>query len=119
MEIEARLKKMIGDQFELVSFAQDYLQLHFGSSKFTIYVWPEVWIDKEKYLKENSLYQNMLCSLIAKKIKDISYKDESYLTIYIEDRKNYIHVCLDPYESDVYDIAIFEDMEDEAFIVFN
>lgn len=120
MSIETAFRKLINQQLSSVVFVQDYLQLYFDGPKLTLYIWPEVWINKEKFTKEDSQYRNMLCELISKKIDDISLKNDQYLLLYFQNKSNYIFINFSLCKKEImYEMAIFEDELNDTIIIFD
>ncbi|HEX4875260.1 MAG TPA: hypothetical protein VFV31_01220 [Chitinophagaceae bacterium] len=68
-------------QLSSVVFIQDYLQLDFDGYTVTCYDWPMVILLDGKFAINDKEYRNVLCSLIAKKVNEISFIEDEMLSI--------------------------------------
>ncbi|GAB6010285.1 hypothetical protein [Dysgonomonas reticulitermitis] len=111
-------KKLIGEQLSSVEFVQDYVQLHFDGPSLTLYIWPTVIINNKIFRYGDSLYRDMLCSLISNNITQIDIEQNRYLKLFFEE-KNYLELNLDSGNPEIIaEIGFFDDPSDNSWIVF-
>lgn len=75
---------IIGEELVAVEFVQEYLQLRFGGSLFTLYAWPHVLFPDFSVAYGEPEYRNALCAQIGDKVGAASLEEGDALTIEFE-----------------------------------
>jgi len=75
---------IIGEELVAVEFVQDFLQLRFGPSLFTLYDWPHVLLPEFSVACGEPEYRNALCAQIGGKVVQASLEEGDALTIELE-----------------------------------
>lgn len=72
---------LIGTELKSVCFIEDYLELGFNDSKFTLYAWPHVLLTEFSVAYGEPEYRNALCAQIGEEVVEASLEEGSALTI--------------------------------------
>jgi hypothetical protein len=75
---------IIGEELVAVEFVQDFLQLRFAASLFTLYAWPHVLFPDFSVAYGEPEYRNALCAQIGEKVVAASLEESDALTIEFE-----------------------------------
>jgi hypothetical protein len=75
---------IIGEELTAVEFVQDFLQLRFAASLFTLYAWPHVLFPDFSVAYGEPEYRNALCAQIGEKVVAASLEESDALTIELE-----------------------------------
>jgi len=75
---------VIGEELKAVEFVEDFLQLRFDASLFTLYAWPHVLLADFSVAFGEPEYRNALCAQIGEKVVQASLEEGDALTIEFE-----------------------------------
>ena len=81
---DSLLTALVGEQLESVVFVMDYLQLDFGSARFSSYVWPTVAVGSVRTTFRDPCYRDALCAFIANDVVSVEESHEAGLEIRLE-----------------------------------
>lgn len=94
--------------------------MHFGYKIFTFYIWPEIYLNNEKYVFGDDSYRNKLCELIGTEVLNLSFRDKKYIEMIFKENNNVLNLNLDPTnEKIVSEIAMFNDTSDNTWSIFD
>ena len=75
------LTTLIGEPLKSVCFVEDFLELHFGDARFTLFAWPHVLLPDFSVAYGEPEYRNALCAQIGEEISEASLEEGSALTL--------------------------------------
>jgi hypothetical protein len=75
------ISNLIGESLKSVSFVDDFLELCFGESKFTLLAWPHVLLRDFSVAFGEPEYRNALCAQIGEEITEASLEEGAALTL--------------------------------------
>jgi hypothetical protein len=75
------ISTLIGEELSTVAFVEDYLELHFGDARFTLYDWPHVLLPDFSVAFGEPEYRNALCAQIGQEVTQASLEEGDALTI--------------------------------------
>src|ERR1700727_2267089 len=70
-----------GEELKAVAFVEDFLELRFGASAFTLYDWPYVMLTDFSVAYGEPEYRNALCAQIGEQVSTASLEEDDALTI--------------------------------------
>ncbi|MBN9614615.1 MAG: hypothetical protein BGO25_02315 [Acidobacteriales bacterium 59-55] len=78
------ISAICGQELKAVEFIEDFLQLRFETSLFTLYAWPHVLLPDFSLAYGEPEYRNALCAQIGEKVATASLEEGDALTIEFE-----------------------------------
>jgi hypothetical protein len=75
------MEALVEEQLGAVVFVMDYLQLDFGSARFSAYVWPTVTLGHISRQFGDPGYRDALCALVTHEVVAIEESPEAGLVI--------------------------------------
>lgn len=75
------LSTLIGEPLKSVCFVEDFLELCFGESKFTLFAWPHVLLPDFSVAFGEPEYRNALCAQIGEEIAEAALEEGAALTL--------------------------------------
>ena len=111
--------KLIGEQLGSIEFVMDYLQLHFDGKTFTIYIWPQIILEKNVLIHSDLNYKNELCAFIGYEVSNLIFIENQNLDLIFNNSISKIRINLNPSNPDIVsEIAIFNDKNDDSWFIF-
>lgn len=78
---DSLLAALVQEELESVVFVRDYLQLDFGTARFSAYVWPIVRGDTVEHRLGDPSYRDALCALISSQVTATEESTQTGLVI--------------------------------------
>ena len=105
--MEDVLATLVGRQLGSVEFVQDYVQFHFDGPTLTVFEYPAVEDDRNRYTEGLTGYRDALCGLIARKVRATATCDGEELRLEFEGGA---HIVVPLHrEDDNPEVAMFQD----------